>query len=157
MMEKPKSNKSKSKYRHNRTQDHGDAALRKGHVDHGYWENRWDHRGVENADKTYLKEVIRDGLDDYYAQMAPHELEQEADRILREAGVSPLDTQDKKDEDESPVVKDEIYPTIAEVGGRTTKEIRDSLARAATLDPYFDDDFGDNTSGSHIRITNKPR
>lgn len=85
MIEKPKSNKAKSHYKHNSLQDHGSAAQRKGHLDEdGYWGNRWERRGVESADKTYLKEIIRDGLDDYYKHMTPAELEHEADIILDE-------------------------------------------------------------------------
>ena len=53
-------------------------------------------------------------------------------------------------------------PTIGEYEGRTEKEIRDSLARAATLDTFSEDDFGDEYRGtkhsnSHIRISNRPR
>ncbi|USN96531.1 MAG: hypothetical protein H6797_05720 [Candidatus Nomurabacteria bacterium] len=150
MMEKPKSNKSKSKYRHNRTQDHGDAGQRKGHIDQGYWENQWEQRGLINKDKAYLKEVIRDGLDDYYAQMSPSELEQEADRILREA-------EQPEAESASEHLNNDTYPTIAEVGGRTDKEIRASLARAATLDTFEEDDFGDYNGDSHIKIRNRTR
>ena len=150
MLEKPKSHKAKSHYRHNRSQDHGDAQQRKGHADYGYWENKWEQRGSINSDKTYLREVVRDGLEDYYAQMSPNELEQEADRILREA---------EQPEDESTEVRreNEHLPTVAEAGGRTAKEIRDSMARAATLDIFSDDDFGDYSGDSHVRISNRPR
>lgn len=56
MIEKPKSNKAKSHYNHNNSQDHGSAAQRKGHQDvNNYWENRWERRGAVNADKAYLK------------------------------------------------------------------------------------------------------
>lgn len=47
-------------------------------------------------------------------------------------------------------------PTIAEYEGRTNTEVRASMARAATLDTFENDDFGDYND-SHVRISNRPR
>lgn len=146
-MEKPQSKKAK-KFNFSGTQDHGDAAQRKGHQADGYyWETRYDQRGKINADKTYLKEVIRDGLTD---EPTPAELEAEADRILAEAGAGALVTEYTKKVEVLP----KSVPTLNEAGGRTSTEVRKSMARAATLDAFEDDDFGDYNGSSHIRISN---
>lgn len=52
--------------------------------------------------------------------------------------------------------------TVGEYDHQTTKEIRDAIARAATLDMFDEDDFGDDYregkySNNHIRISNRPR
>jgi hypothetical protein len=83
MIDKPRSKKAKTHERFSGTQDHGEAGQRAGRrkktPDHGYWEQRWDRRGAVNTDKTYLNEVIRDGLVD---DKTSAELEDEAERIL---------------------------------------------------------------------------
>ncbi len=67
------------------------------------------------------------------------------------------DELDDLDEQITDLMRDEgRLPTIGEYEGRTEKEIRDSMARAATLDTFADDDFGDY-SDSHVRISNRPR
>lgn len=64
------------------------------------------------------------------------------------------DVLDELDDELTEMLRSEEHnPTIAETGKRTEREIRKSLARAATLDTYEDDDNGDYDGGSHIRIS----
>lgn len=168
MIEKPKSRKAKSHYRHNSSQDHGDAGQRKGHEDYGYWENKWDQRGTVNADKAYLKEIIRDGLDDYYAHMSPAELELEADRILDEHENyegeynSSSDTKEKSsltvetDDAAGAEIKTLLHEDVVEesFGVNSRRAERKRKERAATLDDYSDDDFGDTDTAVGARIRN---
>ena len=153
MMEKPKSRKSKSHYRHNGLQDHGDAGQRKGHEDYGYWDNQWNQRGVKNADKAYLKEVIRAGLDDYYAHMSPAELELEADRILDEhENYEDEHNSSSPKEEESSLTVENIVEESFGVNSRRAERKRKE--RAATLDDYSDDDFGDTDTAVGARVRN---
>ena len=212
-MEKPQSKKAK-KFNFSGTQNHGDAAQRKGHQADGYyWETRYDQRGKINTDKTYLKEVIRDGLND---EPTPAELEAEADRILAEAEaeenvddfegrrsyaeyedydedgmafeeylkflqaklnglkeeLSQLPHLTKNDPDyklvdeERLTLEGETMAIIAAIrellnendypeavyGVESKRDIRNRLARTATLDDYNEDDFGDSGEKPvHIR------
>lgn len=65
MLEKSHSKKAKTFHRFNRKQDHGDAAMEKGH-DHYYgtWENLYDRRGIVSADKHHLADNMSDTQDD---------------------------------------------------------------------------------------------
>jgi len=223
MLKKPHSNRAKS-FNHPRSQDHGDAASRKGRARKrpGYYEGErsYDERGSTNADKTYLKEVIRSGLDDYYNHMTPKELEEEADRILADDDkrdkalqdlqqyeevvyeaaetnheqIQPLlarfvvlykrrvelvidrgiDTLSAKEKDELKELEETLddldeeitellrsedrRPTIGEYERKTDKEIRDKMAKAATLDYSYDEDdeVDDENFNSHIHISNRP-
>ena len=82
-----------------------------------------------------------------------------------EHDIEQLETQLESLEVQMQAIMSDDYdrdPTIGEAEGRTEKEIRDSLARAATLDTYDEDDFGDEYRGtkyssSHVRISNRPR
>lgn len=220
MIEKPKTNKAKSHYRHNGTQDHGDAGQRKGRETIGHWEEKWERRGPENADKAYLKEIIRDGLDDYYSHMSPKELEQEADRILSEteseenvdyfllsdrkpyaygyhdssdgryfeadysygerlktleatlkslknqlADMPGLSDDDRFNQQQFTVEAeiDEVITEIRELLGESDypeatrgissrRDIKNRNARAATLDDYDEDDFGDDNTAVGARV-----
>lgn len=148
--EKPRSNKAKTHFNHPNKQEHGTAAGSKGHEDFGFFENKWIMRASVNQLKGSLDSDINYGLDDYYSGMNSEQLEQEADRILRDA--------DENDVRDAHIVSvsDEL-PTVAEFGKRTKREVRKQLARNATLDIYEHDDFGDYDGDSHIRITNRPR
>ena len=132
-------------------QDHGTAARRKGHQGDGYyWEKRWDERGAVSTDKTYLKEVIRDGLASTKTQ---EELDAEADAILAQAesdsnadwfeAVQGLRSSDDSELDHQ---TDDYHLNVseAELGIQSLRAKRKDKEQAATLDPaYAEDDTED--------------
>ena len=150
--EKPVSNRAKTHFNHTKKQDHGDAAVAKGHEDFGFFETKWNMRASESERKNSLYRDIDAGLDEYYAGMDSGQLEQEADRILREAEGD----ETVVDTDEDTLVE-YTQPTIGELGGWTKKEIRDRLARIATEQDYSEDDFGYDSKDASIRTSTKPR
>lgn len=154
-MEKPQSKKAKTFERHNSKQDHGDASQRKGHESRDYWENAWENRGAVNADKTYLKEVIRDGLDSHenpdVSEPEPEivdEIEQaEFDEFSGESDDARTDYElDHQSDDQH------LNVSEAELGVKSKAEIRDAMARQATLDDYSEDDFGDDDRESAVHV-----
>lgn len=141
-MEKPQSKKAKTFHRFNGTQDHGKAEAVKQHRYDADDYEYFTHRKVKGLAR-HATQDLRNGLIDY-SGLSEDQLEEEADRILREA---------EENVEDEPSFAERHAPTIAEVGGRTRAEIRASIARAATLDTFENDDFGDY-SDSHIKIRN---
>jgi len=118
----------------------------------GFEEAKKELRQKALADRAVSTQEITAGLDDHYGYMTPAELEAEADRLLAEA-------EEPNEAESNQAIEESMYvlPTIEQAGGRSDKEIRKSMARAATLDTFEDDDFGDYNGDSHVRISNRPR
>ena len=174
--QKPQSNKAKTFNRYSGKQDRGTAAGRKGHENLGFWEDKWKMRGAINTDKTYLKEVIRDGLaaseytkDDELAlkQDAEDKAQMEVwaehsdDFDYDESDFSDGDFDDEDDmghdEDANSELLNQNDHSEAAFGVPGKREVRKIKEREAELDDdYRHDDFGDYND-SHIRISNRPR
>jgi len=110
MMEKPQSKKAKTYNRFSGKQDHGDAASRKGHINYGYWEDQYEHRGAVNKDKTMVKQDLHGELnafddirdDNFALDMA------EQDKKMAEAWAEQLDDEFDNDMEYSSTTGD-IY------------------------------------------------
>lgn len=220
MMEKPQSKKAKTYNRFSGKQDHGDAASRKGHINYGYWEDQYEHRGAVNKDKTMVKQDLHGELnafddirDDSFAlDMA------EQDKKMAEAWAEQLDDEFDNDMEYSSTTGDiyvedgmahteylkflnnklnelrselesiphldhndpdhqsndqarlaleaELLEVVTEIrellnqndfpeaayGVASKRDIRNRMARAATLDDYSEDDFGDTEQESAIHV-----
>ncbi len=153
-MEKPQSKKAKTFERHNGKQDHGDASQRKGHESQGYWENTWESRGVIKADKTHLKEVIRDGLDSYQNPDVLEGPEVDYDAQQVEFGEFSGESDGTQTDYELDHQSDDQHLnfTEAELGVKSRTERRNAEARRATSDDYSEDDFGDDDRESAVHV-----
>ena len=125
----------------------------------GFEESKNESRQKAIVERTAVTQEVAAGLDDYLNTLTPAELELEASRILTQNesddNLASTSISEEEPDDDGPESM-YILPTLEEAGGRTTKEIRKSMARAATLDTFEDDDFGDHAD-SHVRIRNNLR
>ncbi|MGV9002077.1 MAG: hypothetical protein ACOH18_03955 [Candidatus Saccharimonadaceae bacterium] len=151
-----------------RTQDHGDAASRRGHE--GSFRDPWEIKGAVQKDKEHLVAAFEDTYDgvelmtsEDIASMSPSQLEGEANKILRRAFTSESDEfkapepPSMLEEEEPDVVVDfdqDGFLTEADFDIKSKHEIARLMARRVTLDPDFDryDDTGDSDYTSHIHI-----
>jgi hypothetical protein len=142
-----------------RTQDHGDAS-QKGQHEYDVIYRDKSRRAVEKSDDLYFTDAVNEVFATQspdYLTMSPDELEAEASELLGDTGMytvgeSEYDGTDVFDE---PTPYQDRFPTEAEYGVKSRKEIANKLARLATLDPDYDDDNGDDDYASPIRIRNK--
>lgn len=141
-------NAQKPKQYNEQKQDHGDAATQRRSDEDSYWDKKYDNRGINRKDDEQLKAALNEA-DISYDSMTSAELSAEADKILEESyGAS--------EEDDSNKTMD-IFPTEAELGITTKKQIRDNLARLATMDDDHrkHDDLGEVNYGSGIHVINR--
>jgi hypothetical protein len=151
----------KQKHFDNRKQDHGDAAQ---YTEDAHPQNSWYAELQRQSKEKSAKDQFKDAILDAFETMTPAELEREANALLGEDPVNTLDGMSfetaKGSHDES-FDEEELearriadpFATESEYGVKSRSEIRNALARRATLDAELDnDDHGDDDFDSPIRI-----
>lgn len=151
-------------------QDHGDRGTKRLQKDYYFYTPAERERHHNDADGLAIewRELMA---------AAATDLEEQADQLLRDAGQPELVQPEFRDystatpepirqgEDDYHIPAQSYHPrhniSPAEVGVTDSHQIRAQMARAATLDPAFDDDptdwrgdWGDDALG--MRITNRP-
>lgn len=144
-----------------RSQDHGDAG-QKGQHEYDSVYRDISRRAVEKSEAQYFEEAVNEVFENQpadYSAMSPSQLEAEADMLLGDTGsytVGESEADTYKEVDDEPTPYQDRFPTEAEYGVKSRKEIAHKLARLATLDTENDDDNGDDDYASPIRIKNRP-
>lgn len=138
---------------YNEQQDHGSAAEQKGHHK-ATFDDELQRKTFERDQEDQFKKALAEAQVKY-RPLSPAALEAEANRLLDESTFKLPSLIEEGDAIDF-VENVDSFATETEYDLKSKKQIRDRLARQATLDIDYDkDDNGDSDYGSAIHVKNR--